>query len=110
MKFDLIFRHMCAPNHELGPEDLKCFPCNRQFTESKYYMVHYLRKHKTLPPGYEGRDIFKCEFENCEQICLTKYHLDNHVQKVHTSREGRKVGGHKQSDPQYCDRHSSYYP
>ena len=81
---------MCAPNHELGPEDLKCFPCNRQFTEQKYYMVHFLRKHKILPPGYEGRETFKCDYENCEQVCLTKYHLENHVQKVHTSREKKK--------------------
>ena len=64
--------NQCAANYELRPEDLKCEPCGRKFSEIRFYMMHFVRVHKTMPPGYEGRQTFKCEYKNCEHLSLTQ--------------------------------------
>ena len=38
----------CAANYELRPEDLKCDPCGRKFSEIRFYMMHFVRVHKTM--------------------------------------------------------------
>ena len=75
----------CAANYELRPEDLKCDPCGRKFSEIRFYMMHFVRVHKTMPPGYEGRQTFKCEYKNCEHLSLTQAQwsiINNSIRKI----------------------------
>ena len=80
-------------------KNLKCEPCDKTFTEFKYYQTHFVRTHKTLPPCYEGRESFKCEIESCGYIFLRKYRLDEHMKAVHGDKNktnaSRKVRNNK---------------
>ena len=63
-KFSGLKAHACVgPNVDLKPKDLKCEPCGREFTETRFYMVHFVRKHNTMPPGSV---LTVVEFQLCQ--------------------------------------------
>ena len=93
--------HIC-PDRQLMPEELKCDPCGLQFTSSRYYMRHFLRQHKTVPPGYENQKVYKCNEQNCDDIFLTPFNLQKHI-KIHHSDLPKKSKT-EPDEQKYCSR------
>ena len=69
-------------------------------------MTHFVRTHKTMPPGFEDRQTFKCMYPNCDWQYLTQARLDTHLRNCHGPNAKNKQlkfgkNKNKQRIPQY---------
>ena len=60
------------------------------------------RQHKTVPPGYENQEVYKCNEPNCHDIFLTPFNLQKHL-KIHHSDIPKKIKSEPE-EQKYCER------
>ena len=62
---DLHVKHIHIDGEQLS---YKCFKCNQDFAERRYYLSHYKRAHKEIPPEFKDKAKFICD--QCPEVFL----------------------------------------
>ena len=103
-KILVVRDHFCSGDCNLKQEELKCELCGKTFEKLKFYLRHYKMKHKALPPGFEGSEIFKCDNDGCDFFSKTKSGLEGHKKRVHLMEECHFGTQEKAEKLYHCER------
>lgn len=74
---------------KVNEEQFHCVRCKQDFSEQRYYISHYKRAHKEIPPEFKDSAKFFCD--QCPEVFLSATNLKAHLSYKHSL----KKTGHK---------------
>ena len=86
------------PRKQNVKESVYCENCNEKFSGLLYLVQHYRKKHGSLPPAYNDKELFMCD--QCPNVYLSKLSMKKHMKCVHLNKPVMK----KTRQCPHCDK------